>query len=231
MTNQEQEDLIRQNQDLFILENMLKENPLELINEHIPGILHVNKLDDFAIQFLNNKGCEMYGHELEEIQMIGSEIFDRYTHQDTIEKEFPKVGRFIQLDDKNGSAHIYQKVKFYQKKEYQWVYTTFKFLKNTNCLIGLSHPVNEMGSIGNKLKRLLDENDFLRKNFLRFSSLTKREKEILKLIVQGQTNKIIATQLFVSEHTIRTHRNRIWKKLDIKTLSEAIKYGNSFDLI
>lgn len=57
------------------------------------------------------------------------------------------------------------------------------------------------------------------------TKLTKREVEILKLSGQGLSNKEIAEKLFLSLHTVYTHRKNIMKKLDIKSNSEFIKYA------
>jgi len=45
--------------------------------------------------------------------------------------------------------------------------------------------------------------------------LTKREGEIIKLVVQGYNNKQIAKRLFISENTVKTHLVHIFKKLGI----------------
>lgn len=59
--------------------------------------------------------------------------------------------------------------------------------------------------------------------------LTKREKEILKLIAEGSSNQEIAEVLFISLRTVETHRLNINQKLDVKNtaglVKEAIKRG------
>jgi DNA-binding NarL/FixJ family response regulator len=52
--------------------------------------------------------------------------------------------------------------------------------------------------------------------------LTDREREILKLMVNGFTKKKIAKQLFVSFHTVNTHLKNIYIKLQVHTLSGAV---------
>ena len=71
----------------------------------------------------------------------------------------------------------------------------------------------------------MEESDFIKTNTEKYLSLTPREKETLKCITEGYLNKEISNKLEVSINTIRTHRNRIWKKLQISTLHEAIKYN------
>ncbi len=61
------------------------------------------------------------------------------------------------------------------------------------------------------------------------SLLNDRERDILMLIAQGKQSKEIAHQLFLSPHTINTHRKNLLKKLDARTPTEllinAIKHG------
>ena len=55
--------------------------------------------------------------------------------------------------------------------------------------------------------------------------LTAREREIIALKAQGKTNKDIAEQLFLSEHTINTHTKNILSKMEAKNTVEAIAKG------
>ena len=56
-------------------------------------------------------------------------------------------------------------------------------------------------------------------------SLTAREEEILQLIAKGTSNAGIATQLIVSENTVKTHVKNILSKLQMKNRSEAAAYA------
>lgn len=55
--------------------------------------------------------------------------------------------------------------------------------------------------------------------------LTDREKEILRRIVAGKSNKEIADELFISARTADTHRTNIKRKLKLSTLSQLIQYA------
>ncbi len=59
--------------------------------------------------------------------------------------------------------------------------------------------------------------------------LTRREKEILKLVAEGLTSQEIADKLFINLRTVETHRMNINQKLDVKNtvglVKEAIKRG------
>ncbi|MGJ9383008.1 helix-turn-helix transcriptional regulator [Salipaludibacillus neizhouensis] len=52
--------------------------------------------------------------------------------------------------------------------------------------------------------------------------LTKREREVFELLVQDQTTKEIASQLFISEKTVRNHISNTMQKLGVKGRSQAV---------
>ena len=60
--------------------------------------------------------------------------------------------------------------------------------------------------------------------------LTQREVEILSLIARGLTNPEIAAQLFLSNHTIKTHINRIFAKTGSRDRAAAIGYAHRHHL-
>lgn len=55
--------------------------------------------------------------------------------------------------------------------------------------------------------------------------LTKREREVLKLLAEGKKPQEIAEFLYVSLPTVRSHRYSIMKKLNLKNLAELFKYA------
>jgi len=61
--------------------------------------------------------------------------------------------------------------------------------------------------------------------------LTKREKGIISLTAQGKSSSEIAEELFLSPHTINTHRRNIYKKLGVSNIKELIKFAYSNGLI
>ena len=58
-----------------------------------------------------------------------------------------------------------------------------------------------------------------------YDLLTDREREILQLVAEGNTNKEIANLLNVSLYTVDTHRTHILQKLDLHSVPEVILYA------
>ncbi|PKP45485.1 MAG: hypothetical protein CVT95_08650 [Bacteroidetes bacterium HGW-Bacteroidetes-12] len=62
-------------------------------------------------------------------------------------------------------------------------------------------------------------------------SLSEREIEVIKLISDGFTNKEIADSLFLSTHTVNTHRKNIMHKLNIKNTAGIVIYAVKENII
>lgn len=58
-----------------------------------------------------------------------------------------------------------------------------------------------------------------------FDELTDREREVLKLVAEGHTNREISELLFVSVKTVIGHREKLMQKLDVHSRTELIKYA------
>jgi two-component system, NarL family, response regulator LiaR len=61
--------------------------------------------------------------------------------------------------------------------------------------------------------------------------ITDRELEILTLIARGLSNREIATQLFVSENTVKTHCSRTFDKLGAARRTQAVRRGKELGLL
>jgi DNA-binding NarL/FixJ family response regulator len=84
--------------------------------------------------------------------------------------------------------------------------------------------------------RILESDDFVTEGLIKGPTsasdqiLTVREKEILKLIAQGKSNKEISQELFISDRTADTHRTNIKRKLKLSTLAQLIQYVKEHSL-
>ncbi len=61
--------------------------------------------------------------------------------------------------------------------------------------------------------------------------LTARETEVLELLSQGLSNKLIARRLNISEHTVKFHVSSIYTKLDASSRTDAVSRGARLGLI
>ncbi|MEO1451021.1 MAG: helix-turn-helix transcriptional regulator, partial [Bacteroidota bacterium] len=134
-------------------------------------------------------------------------------------------------DDDRKVIADFQQVRQRGKEGYIWVYTTTKIYRKIQSPISISIPVPNMGLIGERLTGLLEENMFMRQRYQHFASLTKREREVLKLVAVGVKRRHIAEQLHISLHTYDTHRRNIRRKLEIKSFADLMRYAHAFGLV
>ena len=66
----------------------------------------------------------------------------------------------------------------------------------------------------------LDERGRLAQLRQRLSDLTEREHDVMRLVVEGLPNKLIADQLDISVRTVEVHRARVFDKMDVKSAVE-----------
>ena len=57
----------------------------------------------------------------------------------------------------------------------------------------------------------------------KIGSLTDREAQVFVLVTNGEANKVIASELSISERTVEVHRSQVMKKLDAKTLAQLVR--------
>lgn len=96
--------------------------------------------------------------------------------------------------------------------------------KKGESVIEIRNDYSQFASSIQSLKSLLEDRDFIKSNLKAYSSLTPKEKEILVFIIDGFSNEEMAKKMELSKNTTRTHRNRIWKKLGISTVQEALNF-------
>lgn len=61
--------------------------------------------------------------------------------------------------------------------------------------------------------------------------LSNREREVLKLVAEGKSNKDVARLLFISVHTVERHRANLMRKLSLKKTADLVKYAIQKGLI
>lgn len=64
-----------------------------------------------------------------------------------------------------------------------------------------------------------------------YQRLSPREKEILRLMAMGYTNRQAAEELFLSEKTVETYKSRLMSKLNLHTRTELVRYALRLGLI
>ena len=92
----------------------------------------------------------------------------------------------------------------------------------------IRHRNRELERISAGKKQLLDEE---RNKTIAELGLSKREYQIIQLSAEGLTAAEIADKLFLSVHTVNTHRQRIYAKMDVKNVADMLRQARSLGII
>lgn len=102
--------------------------------------------------------------------------------------------------------------------------------KEGNSIIKIERSSSDITNTILSLSNLLEENNFIKSNISKYSSLTKREKQVMVTLSKGLRQQEVANELFISIDTFKTHWKHIKRKLEIKSLAEVVKYVNAFEM-
>ncbi len=108
-------------------------------------------------------------------------------------------------------------------------------LKNSSrheLVEALNHVINSTEFyLPQALLKQKRENDTYRDEFIEKMHLTAREIEMIKLVAAGKSAKKIADQLFLSIHTVDTHRRNVLVKLKMKNIADLVRFAAKNNLI
>ena len=160
---------------------------------------------------------------VEKLDSIGADII--LTDFTSLYNNFPSIDhannkyRFILLDTNCGRDNIV--TAFLKKKISGVVMSDSAPELLAKAVRGVAE--GEVWIDKNTVKDLLHGINAL--NSGRVSVLSDRERDVVALIGQGFRNKEIAQRLKISEPTVKSHLNRIFQKLNVRTRSELITYS------
>jgi DNA-binding NarL/FixJ family response regulator len=89
----------------------------------------------------------------------------------------------------------------------------------------IRHTLNNERYFCGKVLEVLDKENNTKTFTCGGTVLTKREIEVIELVAQGMSNKEIANQMFLSVHTVLTHRKNLMQKLGLKNTAGLVVYA------
>jgi DNA-binding CsgD family transcriptional regulator len=229
---EEAELLVNQQEQLYGIQKLLKNNQLNLddITELIPGVVHLNEIHTLDLTYLDKKSREVLEVSKEELILNGKKVLNGIVKPESFDYAKKYIGK---MDFENLSliASHFQALRFLGgNDDFEWFFSVKKKFDDKR-IITISTPIKTLGAMQDQVKKVLEENFYIRKNLPRLNSLTMREKEIIKLIFYGYSSNQIAEKLFISPHTVGTHRKNIKTKLKIRNYNELSRFAMEFELI
>ena len=209
---------------------------LQAVEQHIPGVIIVHNLVADSIVYLSKRGRDGLNVSLEEIRLPHFDYHQRFFNPEDAANYAPKILGLMQRNQDDEIVTYFQQVRATEKDPYKWYSSSTKILlrdkeKRPLLAITIALPIDAEHYFTPKIERLIKENSYLRENQSLFASLSKREKEVLRLLTLGNNSNEIAEKLNISEATAKTHRKNIRGKLNAESSYDLIQFAQAFNLI
>ena len=132
-------------------------------------------------------------------------------------KKFTEWKGAVILIDTKHEDFIRKHLKFLQQRSISIVGINFdaQLPLDSSIFDELLFPTDSQSTLFSKLNKFA----FINKRTKSSHQLSSREMEVLKLVATGQSNKQISEKLYISVHTVITHRKHITSKLGVKSIS------------
>ena len=228
-----------QNQEKTSLRNRIdgKIATLKSLENDLPSVVIVHDLSTNSVQYMSQRGLDILGVSMEELTAMGADYHPRFFNMEFAESYVPKILGLLERNRDEEVISYVQQVRSTGTETWTWYLSSSKiFMRDDEgkplLVITTALPVApELYIDAAKAERLMEENAFLRKHHHLFHRLTKREKEVLRMMTLGYNAAKIAKQLFISEDTARTHRRNVRTKLGVKNSYDITRYAQAFNLV
>jgi len=203
-----------------------------------PGIVIIHNVkENFnRTEYMSERGLKLLGITMTDLQKLGADYFPIYFNMEDAKDYLPIMLEMLKRNDMSQVYSYFQQIRYSPLGSWNWYSSSTKLLLQDEegeplLCITFAIPMNATQHLTHKVDRLLEENNFLKAHFKEFSTLTKREKEILKQLALGKSSSGIAILCNITAETVKTHRKNIYQKLHIKSSFDVSVYARAFDLI
>lgn len=204
-------------------------NMYESILFNMEAVAYINDVANGRLLWANDQYFNLLGYSRKEvIEMKNIQaLLEKIVHPEDVEVYQTSIMECIKSGQTSwGGFHR----GVHKNGKHIWFYGFAKILKHQADGITPAIAIcvmidfsKEIGTI-HQLNELVKENNRL-KNQLLISNLTRKEKEVLKLIANGNSDKEIAKLHFISDQTVHTHRKNILRKLNLKNAAALVKFA------
>lgn len=204
--------------------------------DKIPGATIIHKLPDLSVLFISKTGLDLLGVTWSDVKAMNYEQFQKnFFNEDDAKDYTSKILSLFEQDTDNFVTY-FQQVRTSRIQAWDWYMSATKMLLRDDdgkplLLITVALQIDPRHYFTAKAARLLEENEFLKKNYHQFSKLTAREQEVLKQLALGKSAAEIGEVLNISVATAETHRKKIYLKLNTNNSYILSQYARAFDLI
>lgn len=206
-------------------------NFLKTILGKVPALILLNQIDDLNDPYSNHNvwanqaTYDLIGYSREEMDTLGFEFFLKTMHPDDRAMISDALRKFDSSEAVSHGGVFRLKPK---NQDYKWVIGLIMVTETKNGdpwrFLNVTIDIDQLKDTQTQVLALTKENLQL-KNQLIINSLTKREKQVIRHITNGKTDKEIAKELCISPTTAKTHRHNIGQKLKLKNAAAIVHFA------
>ncbi|KAA3438247.1 LuxR C-terminal-related transcriptional regulator [Rufibacter hautae] len=197
---------------------------LERVIHEVPANIYISDLQE-GVVWCNKTNEETLGYTLEEIKSMGGlEYMQRIVHPEDLNIPGDSIAHYQEFTGAEFGGVFRARHK--EKEEYNWFIGWAKAFSHEQDgqiseILCVDVDMSPRMNTDTQLIAALQEN-LKHKNELLIKSLSKREIEILSLVCKGRSSRSIADQLFLSVHTVNTHRRNIQARLGTSNVADLV---------
>ena len=199
---------------------------------NIRAVLYIIDIDTQSYIWASDNFLNSIGYDTEEIVLNAAEFTDSYLHPDDKIVMKQRMKSF-----KNDEFSVWSGVYRIKHKDgtWIWVYSKVTVYKRDKAgrptmLLGIVLDAQEKFKTSDQLSEF-SKHIRRNKNHIAIAKLTKRELEILSLIVSGYDYQEIAKKLFIQPDTVNKHRKHILKKLKLNNIASLVNFSKETGLV
>jgi len=220
--------------DSHLIEGKLRE--IAATADLYPGVVIVHNRAADRVEYMSARGLQLLGTSMAELWALGPRYHERFFNPEEAHEYVPRLLALLEANDLDHTISFFQQVRTGPGQSFGWYLSAVRIaLRDSGgaplLLLTVAHPIDPASHITHKVRRLLEENAFLRTNCGRFAMLTTREREVLRAVALGESAPEMAERLFISPQTAETHRRNLRRKLQAESAFELGQYARAFDLI
>jgi DNA-binding CsgD family transcriptional regulator len=201
--------------------------------EQMPGVVVIHDIRGFKPVYMSRNGLELLEMDMEALLATGTQYSKKFLSNDFLESYLAQLKEMLEREGNNETFTFFHEVKI--QGMFQWYAGSMKIFHLCSGVpthtITFAVPLEEHQWTVKRAKELLKENRFARKNLEKFSSLSRREKEVLALSATGNRAAQISEELKVSRDTVNSHLKSLKSKLNTSSSYEMLRFAKAYDLI
>lgn len=225
----EKEQLLNQQHFSFRLRNLYYSNYTEFKNviEFLPMFVQVNETKSRNI-VLNNKSLFSSYKEADNLVKYGFNYLAKISCPFLYENLQKKHEILISKNDDSIICYYPQRVALNGNLS---LILSNKMMVGSESYMVISSIAKDVFGFGKIYDEIFLELTKNTNSWIRFMSLTNKEQTILKYLASGYSNELISDKLFISKHTVITHRKNIYKKLDVDKVTQLFNFALALEIM